>query len=109
VTIDADDRDVLRYPQPGPAQRTHGAEGDLVGVRVHGRGRLAQAEQFAHGFGTVRDTPVHGGDEAGIGGDASLPQSRVVGCPRPETAGQPGWSGSTAAIMAMRRWPRKIR
>jgi len=79
VTIDADDRDVLRYPQPGPAQRAHGAEGDFVGVRVDGRGRLAQAKQFAHGLGTLRAAPVHGGDEAGISGDAGLAQSRVVG------------------------------
>ena len=79
VIIDANDRDVLRNAQPGPAQRAHGAEGDFVGVRVDGRGRLAQSKQFAHGLGTLRAAPVHGGDEAGISGDAGLAQSRVVG------------------------------
>jgi len=44
MIIDSDHRDIFRYPEPGPAQGADRAKGNLVGVRVHGRGRLAQAQ-----------------------------------------------------------------
>ncbi len=93
VIIDAYDRDFLRYPNSGPAQRAHGAEGHFVGVRVYGRGRLAQAQQLAHGLGPLQAAPVHGCDEAGISGNARFAQSRVIGLRAAGDGGPAGLAG----------------